>query len=251
MKFFIPVICSALFLFGCDDTPKKSEEKNGIHIASLPVMQDVIAREVPVFASKWNASVMDKICEVAEGRLSPDQFRGWFSERGVDIQKLAEMDDGFRFVSTADKTMLVQACAAWLVASLSSPLQARGETVNNTDQLTEIMNRQTPVVKAVIDHMASLVAEVSHRSDYSSEEDFRQRVRDKFKNYAPSLIEQALKSKFRLTEYNQPGTNEPIYQYYIKDGRMHVLFNGAQWLGAEEIKGFSYRFTVNKNPFRH
>lgn len=74
-------------------------------------MEDVIAREVPVFASKWNAPIMDKICEVAGDSLTLEQFHHWFSERGLDMQKLAEMDAGFRFVSRADKSILTQACA--------------------------------------------------------------------------------------------------------------------------------------------
>lgn len=251
MKLYIAVICGAFCLSGCDDTRYESAKTGSLQVSSLPVMQDVISREVPTFANEWNAPVMNKICEVAEESLSLEQFRNWFSERGVDIQKLAEMDTGFRFVSKADKPMLVQACAAWLVASLSAPVQARGETDKNMDQWVEKMNRQTPVVKVIIDHMASLAAEVSNPSGYTSEEDFRQVVSDKFKLHAQSLVDQALKTKFLLADYNQPGRNELIYRYVIKDGRMHVLYNGVQWLGAEQIKGYSYRFSVNQESSRH
>lgn len=249
MKSFSAIFCALLLLTGCDKYP--ATEAGGQRVATLPVMQDVIARQIPLFDGEWNASIMDNICKVADDTLTVEEFQSWFIKHGVNIKALAAKDPGFRFLAGAGKPALVQACAAWMVASLSAPVQARGDLPEDANLLNEKMSRQTPVVKAIIDNLSNLAAEVSARQDYISEEDFRREVYGQFKTQAPQLVDQALKASFSLKDYYQPGSHEMIYQYRLKDGRMQVLFNGAQWLSAEKIKGRRYWFTFRSTPSTH
>lgn len=244
MKPLLIMVCATLALAGCDNSLSSSEAPSAVRVAALPVIQDVIARDVPLFDGQWNAGIMDKICQVASDALSVPEFINWFGAHGVDVQNLAGKDSGFRFIATADKPAMDQACAAWLVSSLFSPVQAWGSAVEEAQAFDRRMEPQTPLVQVVIDNLAKLAATASGKAAYSSEQQFRTEVAGQFKALAPALINQTLKASFNPGQYRMPGSEQSVYRYQLHDGQMQVRFNGTIWLGDNEIKGSKYYFRI-------
>lgn len=245
MKLHNIILTGVIFMTGCDRVSLKVERNHNYNVAALPLIQEAIAREVPLFDGKWNAKIMAQVCQLANGELDGERFRDWFTERGVNVQQLAHSDIGFDFVAKADVTSAKTACAAWVISSQLSPLQAWGQEVDSKEKFNIKMSKLTPLVEQTINLLTRL-ADSTTQVDYSSEQEYQQKVVKMFIHSVPAFINSTLNREFKLNEYYRPGSKSSRYGYSLNDGNSEIDFNGVSWLGDGKLKGHFYSVRIKE-----
>ncbi|BDH45568.1 hypothetical protein TUM12370_16120 [Salmonella enterica subsp. enterica serovar Choleraesuis] len=244
MKKIVPIILTGcVLLSGCDNAHTATADAPGIKAAALPLIQDAIAHQVPSFDGHWDANIMAQVCRLASGEQDSQAFSGWFIQHGVDVNALAASDAGFGFIAKINEASAKVACAAWLVSSQLSPLEAWGSAVDSDEKLNSKMAPMTPLVSQTVE-LLSRMASATTQKTQPSEQDYRQAVVAAFTQQAPGYIQATLKGRFVPGDYLRPGSQNGLYRYRLQNGQTEVYFNGVTWLGAGKIKGELYTVTL-------
>lgn len=151
--------CSLLSLLitGCDTKESSKNANQNAHVtamASLPLIQNTILSLSPTFGGTGNDIIMEQVCALAEGSKTPAQFNGFFSQKGIDLNKFASQDDGFALLADPSLAKAQTACIAYnfssvfIYPSVRDFADANAEGSDNVDQvkLAQLFNRKLQLV---------------------------------------------------------------------------------------------------------
>lgn len=240
-KFLWSIALGCMLLNGCDRKPEVT-----IPVSALPLLQQAVASQVPVFNGHWNKNIMDKVCQLASGEVTQQAFNGWFISHQVDVNQLAIQDPGFKFISQLDSTKAAPACAAWLITSVIDPVKVWGEEINSDAAFQKQYAPLTPIVARTIDFIAAL-AKPAGQQRFADTAAYQHAVIQALNKQSSDFIQLALNSRIIVADYQKPGTQSAIYEYRIIQGDPVVRFNGENWLGQGMIKGIHRVIELNQS----
>lgn len=218
---------------------------NDIKVSSLPLIQQQIVSQVPLFKGKRDNAIMDNICAYVSGYNNKDTYQNFYVIHNMDVDALAKSDDGYRYVATADKESLMNSCAAYIASTFFTQQALLGNLPPDTpeNQLQVRLINLTPIALATIKVLAEISAETQGRS-YASLEEFKKSISRRFRAQSETLIAKTFNSDFLLADYDSSG-KENGYSYNFENGQVGIYLYGEQWLGNGKIMGKQYFIFLN------
>lgn len=227
---------------GCDTIAAQSPAQ----ISALPLIEQEIARQVPLFDDKWQKNVMDQVCALASGNISKREFDDFFIKRGVDVQLLATKDSGFYFIANIDQQKAEVSCSAFIISSIITPLSVYGDRLNDDGLYQQQMQILTPLIAKTTEFLAE-IAHATTTGSVSSIKQYQDVVNHYFVSHAAQFIDATLKKDFNSKDYLRPSSTTSIYNYTLQNGISNITFYGENWLSNGYIMGKKYMVNLSSN----
>ena len=242
----IGLLLATTLLTGCEKLTSLLHI-NDVKVNSLPLIQQQIISQVPLFKGKRDKAIMDNICAYVSGYNNKDTYQNFYIIHNLDLQTLANGDNGYRFIATADKNSLMTSCAAYIASTFFTQQALLGDMpadISENQLKIRLMNL-TPIALATIKVLAEISAETQGRS-YASLEEFKKVIGRRFRAESETLIAKTFNSEFLLADYDSSG-RENGYSYSFDKGQVGIYLYGDQWLGNGKIMGTRYFIYLNSS----
>lgn len=241
-----------LFVVGCD--VKKITNKpilrhaNYISVSSVPLIQQVLEKNTPLFQGRTNANIMKLVCQYVSGDIPKETFDEYFKSRHVDIAKLAEQDHGFRFLANQTKGNYEKGCASYIASKFFSyEMLTLDENISDIDTLTSRLKQLTPTVLKVSHYIAEIAAVKNKK--YNSVSEFKGDVEYYISMNSKEFIYNVMHEKYEPTMYSIGGGESGI-TYEIKGDGIRVYIYGELWLGQGKAMGTEYKVSIkSREPY--
>lgn len=238
-------ILSAMGLSGCDRISALTSERY-VEISSLPLAQQAIMSLVPVFEGKRNKVIMDQVCTYVSGKETLEEFKSFFTTKGINVDELAKIDSGFRTVATADKAALTSACAAFMVSTFFTQqnLLGGGDPKPNEEQIRERLKNLTPIALETVKLLAEMTARYQGQT-FDNLDVYKNSLQQDFKRRSVEYITQTLNRDFTLSNYSNYGS-ENGFSYTFNSGSVRLKLYDETWLGDGKLMGKRYFIYLNQ-----
>lgn len=246
------------WLNGCDlkkdllsrvDIPEVKEKSISIQdgtiymsVSSVPLIQQVLEGNTPLFQGKTNNKIMEMVCQYAAGDISRETFDSYFESHNVDIDKLSQKDPGFKFLADKSITNYERGCASYINSKFFSyELLSQSEKLTDTDTFSKRLKQLTPTALLVSHYIAEIAA--THNKSYDSIQSFKYEINDYIAKTAKVFIMDVMHAKYTPELYDYGGKESGI-TYEVKGDRINLYMYGSLWLGQGKAMGTDYKINL-------
>lgn len=249
IKLLLFVLVINYGITGCDE--KKTTEKsalrqvNYITVSSIPLIQQVLESNTPLFQGKTNANIMRLVCQYVSGDITRETFDEYFISRHVDIKQLAEKDAGFRFLADRDKGNYAKGCASYITSKFFSyEMLILDEKISDADILATRLKQLTPTALKVSQYIAEIAA--TQDKQYDSIAAYKKDVESYILVSAKRFITDVTHEKYDPALYEAGGKESGI-TYEIRGDSLKIYIYGELWLGQGKAMGSEYKVSIKNN----
>ncbi|WP_152224254.1 hypothetical protein [Pseudomonas sp. SCB32] len=245
-----------------------------VSVPALPVIQEAVRALYPTFNGKRIPVLVNHLCLLAQGQMTPQQSAAQLAQYGIDAARLPlKSADATALLVNGDRAAQAEACAAAQASAALTPLnpddvmrsqppgnasgdkKAGGEPARVIDQavLGRLLSLKLGQARADADTFAIIATRLSATPGLT-EPEYRQQAQAIFRELAPGYLArlkqqmQAQDTQYRLErlEHNRltfttnSGTR---YDASTSDG-LTLLHYGQPWYGRGMLLGMDYRLQV-------
>lgn len=232
----LAALVAAMFQTGC-----KQDEAEYAQVPAVPLIQQALESQVPLFDGKPHTRLMELVCSYVAGDVTKEQFAAFFIAHNVDIKKLAQKDQGFQFLSKNDMTGFARGCAAYVVTRFSSwPVFALSEEDSAGDE-TKLAARLTQLTPVTLDvsRLVQKLALATAGESFGSEEDYKRAVIHKLNDFSVSFVKAVMHNRTDTETFNMGG-KQGGYSYTFTNNSITLYLYGAPWFGSGYAEGERY-----------
>lgn len=234
---------------GCD-VKKESDQvsvhqTNYISVSSVPLIQQVLESNTPLFQERTNTKIMELVCQYVAGDISKESFDDYFTSRHVDIKKLAQQDAGFQFLADRTEGNYETGCASYIASKFFSyGMLTLDENITNTETLNIRLKQLTPTALKVAHYIAEIAS--ANNQKYDSIDEYKSDVKSYISMSAKRFITSVMHDKYDPTLYGL-GKKEPGITYEIKGDSFRLYIYDELWLGQGKAMGTEYKVSIKSN----
>ncbi|MFV3415257.1 hypothetical protein ACQCLI_10850 [Pseudomonas nitroreducens] len=125
LRVLVVAISAVAVLAGCDQVlPTKRPVQNGlVATPALPIIKEAIHSLSPTFNGKRVPVLVNQLCALAQGQVTPEQNRTQLAALGLAPDKIDQKGrDALALLVNGDRAAQATACAAYLASSALVPL---------------------------------------------------------------------------------------------------------------------------------
>lgn len=224
---------------------RKSDIQDGtiyISVSSVPLIQQVLEQNTPLFQGKANNNIMEIVCLYAAGDITRESFDDYFSSHNIDINKLSSKDPGFKFLANKSMINYERGCASYISSKFFTyELLSQSEKITDTVTFEQRLKQLTPTALLVAHYIAKIGA--MHNKNYDSVQSFKNEVDDYISKTAKVFIMDVMHAKYNLKIYDYGGKESGI-TYEVSGDRINLYMYGSLWLGQGKAMGTDYKINL-------
>ncbi|WP_236201068.1 hypothetical protein [Pseudomonas pseudonitroreducens] len=264
-------------LAGCGPqsvSPEQALANGWVSVPTLPLVQDAVRSLAPTFNGKQIPVLVDHLCALGEGRITPQQNVAELARLGIDVARLPrESTDALALLGNGDRAGQLAACAADQASAAFVPLKpsevlhvqpaanagdgkAKGDDSQpaiDQQAVSRLLSLKLSQARADSDIFAIIASRLAALPGLS-EPDYRARAQAMFRELAPSYLARqkqlapAPDTRYRLDHLDHDQltfrTNTGVsFDLSTSEGLTFRNY-GQLWYGKGTLLGTSYRLQV-------